>query len=177
MDDVAQLFETLTALHPRSTQVLLARFVAPTQTGAGRSRAAFAAHYGIDEAAADVLLFRAVAEWRARRHGTTPTVLPDGEEARQAELLRLALDAPAQAGELAAVVASLQALTTHAETLRQKLAEADDAEVRSPEYARETWLRRIAIVAILALSAWFYKAELTTWWQQHARDTTVDAGE
>lgn len=55
----------------------------------------------------------------------------------------------------------LRALTQHKEAVRRRLVEAEEAAARSPARARETWLRRLAIIAILALSAWFY------WKEQH----------
>ncbi|MEW5742020.1 MAG: hypothetical protein AB1938_24105 [Myxococcota bacterium] len=53
----------------------------------------------------------------------------------------------------------LRALAAHRDAVRQRIAAAEEAAARSPARARETWLRRLAIVAILALSAWFYWKE------------------
>jgi hypothetical protein len=54
---------------------------------------------------------------------------------------------------------------------------AEQAELSSPEYARETWLRRIAIVVVLAVSAWFYwQADLTRWWRSSTAVEARDAG-
>lgn len=49
-----------------------------------------------------------------------------------------------------------QALVAQEAAVRALLALAEEDAERSPERARETWLRRGAIVAILALTAWFY---------------------
>lgn len=161
---------TLTQLHPRHAQVLVARFIAQTPAGDGRSFAEFASFYGVPEASAKVLLWRAVREFEAVLRGTpVGPPLPFEHELREAEALHLALE-----GAVASpIVTALRALTANAAVLRQRIRDAERAEVESPAYARETWLRRIAIVVVLALSAWFYwKDELTLWWRQQA---TVEA--
>ena len=167
--DAETSYRALTQLHPRHAQVLVARFVAKTPTGDGRSFREFVAFYGVPEASAKVLLWRAVREFEAARQGV-PAEPPVafGEEVRQAEALHDALERV----EPSPTVAALRALTANAPTLRQRIREAERAEVESPAYARETWLRRVAIVIVLALSAWFYwKDDLTRWWRQQ----TVEA--
>lgn len=156
MADLETTYRTLTRVHPRSMQVLLARFVAQN----GRTRADFARFYGVDEAAAKVMLLRAAREFAsALADSPAPPVLDDETERAEAERLDAELEGPA----LTASVEHLKALTTHAEPLRTRLAAAERAELSSPQYARETWLRRLAIVAVLALSAWFGRAELLQW--------------
>lgn len=163
--DADTSYRALTQLHPRHAQVLVARFVAQTPGGDGRAFADFATFYGVPDASAKVLLWRAVREFEAALRGD-PVGPPLGfdDEVREAEALHAALE---RAGDAGTTVAALRALTTHAPVLRQRIRDAERAEVESPAYARETWLRRLAIVVVLALSAWFYwKADLTRWWRQ-----------
>ncbi len=145
----------------------------------GRSPDAFAAHYGVPLDAANRLLFRAAREFFAAfTRQPPPPLLADDEERRLAPVFAQALDDQVPSEAFHELVVSLRGLQSHARELAQQLRDAEKAEVDSPAYARETWLRRAAIVVILALSAWFYwKAELTTWWQQHTGDTTLDAGQ
>lgn len=178
--DADTLYLALTRVHPRALQVLVARFVAKTEAGDGRSLAGFAAFYGVPEAAAKVLLWRAVGELDASLAGRpAPAALPFEEEQRRADALCAALDAPLppQSQELGKTVEALNALHANAAELRERLARAEQAELSSPEYARETWLRRVAIVVVLAVSAWFYwQADLTRWWRSSTTVEARDAG-
>jgi hypothetical protein len=177
--DAETLHQSLSRVHPRTLQVLLARFVAPgaeLREGNGRSLAQFAAFYGVPPAAAKVLLWRAVREFDAVVRGQPPPApLPFELEARAAEALHGALESPLPppSRELASLVEPLHALTAHATALRERLAAAERAELDSPQYARETWLRRAAIVLVLALSGWFYfKDELLRRWQRWTTPVT-----
>ncbi|MDP3503446.1 MAG: hypothetical protein Q8S33_24140 [Myxococcales bacterium] len=178
--DADPLYLALTRIHPRALQVLVARFVAKTETGDGRSQAAFAAFYGVPEASAKVLLWRAVGEFDAALAGRpAPTPLPFEEEQRRADALCAALEAPLppQSQELGKTVEALTSLHANASAIRERLARAEQAELSSPEYARETWLRRIAIVVVLAVSAWFYwQADLARWWRSSTPVEARDAG-
>lgn len=180
--DVETLHQSLSRVHPRTLQVLLARFVARTPDGDGRPFDAFAAFYGVPPSSAKVLLWRAVREFDAVLRGQPPPVpLPFELEARAAEALHAALESPLPptSQELAGLIEPLRALTTHAATLRERLAAAERAELESPAYARETWLRRIAIVLVLALSAWFYwRDDLTRAFERWRADVSAgpDAG-
>lgn len=164
--DADTSYRALTQVHPRSAQVLVAHFVAQTPKGDGRSFTEFAGFYGVPEASAKVLLWRAVREFEAALRGApVGPPLPFDQEVREAEALHIALERSASSP----IIDALRALTTNAPTLRQRIRDAERAEVESPSYARETWLRRIAIVVVLALSAWFYwKDDLTRWWRQQS---------
>lgn len=146
----------------------------------GRSPTEFAAHYGISTAAAEVLLFRAAREFFEALVGRpAPALLPDATELALAQRFGQAVEGAAPAGEFEALISSLRGLNAHARDLRRRLDAAEQAELTSPDYVRETWLRRAAIVVVLALSAWFYgKTELTQWWEQvrSATERTTDAG-
>lgn len=177
--DVDGLLAALNRLHPRALQVLLARFVAHTDSGPGRDRARFAAFYGVERSAADVLLFRAASEFEAALTGasTPPPRDFDDEQRASAELIAaLESPSPPTSQRVGRLVDALRALTTHAAALRERLSAAERAELESPEYARETWLRRIAIVLVLALSGWFYfKDDLLRRWRQWTTDVTQPA--
>lgn len=180
--DAATLHLALSRAHPRTVQVLLARFVARTDQGDGRTFDAFSGFYGVPAGSAKVLLWRAVRELDAILRGQpAPAPLPFELEARAAEALHAALESPLPPAseELASLIVPLRALTAHAAELRQRVAAAERAELESPAYARETWLRRLAIVVVLVLSAWFYwKADLTRLWERWwpAVSATTDAG-
>ncbi len=111
-------------------------------------------------------------------HSPAPTPLPFEVEQRQAETLCNALERrPPPSGEAGHLVQTLFALRANAAVIRERLARAEQAELSSPEYARETWLRRIAIVVVLAVSAWFYwQADLTRWWRSSTSVEANDAG-
>lgn len=175
--DLEASWRALSRVHPRTLQVLLARFVAAGEAGAGRAPSAFAAFYGVSDGAAGVLLWRAAREFEAAVDGkTSPAPEDDAVELRDAQhLARALLDEVTAPPRFTSLAGHLRELTRHAEALRQRLADAERAELSSPAYVRETWLRRIAIVIVLALSAWFYwRAELTAWWSRvHPTPTSI----
>lgn len=181
MADVEQLFRALTSVHPRSAQVLMARFFWRPAAGPGeqlgRLPAEFAAYYGITPAAADVLVFRAATEFLHRLKGRPPpSPVPDAQEAPLARGFGQALEGAVPPGEFDDLVLSMRALQAHARELSERLRAAEQAELASPGYARETWLRRLAIVVVLAVSAWFYwKDDLTRWWRQWRSPAEVSA--
>jgi hypothetical protein len=201
--DVDGLLTALNRLHPRALQVLFARFVAETApgssissapafasvlsarfvaetaSGAGRDQASFAKFYGIELPAADLLLFRASIAFEAALEGAPPPPARDFDDERRAAaefIAALESPTPPTSQRLGRLVDALRALTTHAAILRDRLAAAERAELESPGYARETWLRRIAIVLVLALSGWFYlKDDLVRRWRQWTTDVTQPA--
>lgn len=171
MVTVDELMTALGRVHPRTTQVLLSRFVAPMGERDGRTRAEFASFYGLSESAADVLLWRAAIDFGAALEGRSrPPPAPFDHEQREAVQLGAALERGAHHPPL---VEALGALTTHAGVIRERLAAAERAELTSPAYVRETWLRRIAIVIVLALSAWLWKDELLRRWAEWRGEPAV----
>ncbi|MDX2013529.1 MAG: hypothetical protein SFW67_25275 [Myxococcaceae bacterium] len=174
--DVEALFAACSRLHPRSLQVLLARFVAEGPSGPGRSAESFATFYGVDRQAAEMLLWRAATELEARLAGRPPPdPRPFADELVAARGLAEALASPlpASSPRLVTLVDALRALSSHAPAIRERLAAAEKAELESPQYARETWLRRLAIVLVLALSGWFYfKDDLVRRWRQWTTPVT-----
>jgi hypothetical protein len=125
-----------------------------------------ASRYGVPETSAATLLLRAARDFRAVAEGTrTPAPpLPDAAEAALATHLAQALQQASEQvpPEVRAHWDDLHALRVAREELRRRLEEAEAAAARAPSRMYESWLRRLAIAAILALSAWLY------WRDRHA---------
>ncbi len=115
-----------------------------------------AALEGIGEPQATIALLRAARELAQALDGQRRPPLSDHEEASVAPRFAQALALRATGGE-AALILELVAL---APALGPALEQQRDAETRSPRHRAETLLRWVAIVAIVALSAWFY-------WKDH----------
>lgn len=141
-NEAALLHQRLRNLSPRSAQALTLRLI----DGWERSRCA--EFYGISAEAFDLMLLRA-----ARELDGSPPIASYDEELTQARTLARALE---NATELLALAPRLCSLREHASTLRELEIQAAQAELTSPAFRRETWLRRLLVVLILALSAYFY---------------------
>lgn len=115
----------------------------------GLSVAELAALYGIGEPLAHTLLFRALMDVQSPGHRP----LPDETEAKEVALM---MTAEAGQSEGAQAKALLAALSTHRQELKEKLEAHAAAYARAPQREKEEWLRRLAIVAVLALAAFFY---------------------
>lgn len=124
---------------PRLMQVLVRRFVEH------RSRADFATLYGLDLAHGDLLTLKAERAFAAALSECAETG-PQPAEDDWVLAQKLAQQPPPH----------VLALTGHAAALRTALHLAEVAEANSPRRARIEWLRRIAIVVILATAAFFY---------------------
>lgn len=148
MLDVPAMLQLLEAAPPRSAQ-LVRRAVLE-----GLPLEALAALYGVPTPQARVLLFRALLEVR----GGPGEVLEEAEEAQEVAAYFGGGEAP-RARSLRALTA---AMGSAREALLAALARRAAEHEASPDRVREQWLRRAAIVAILALSAWFY-------WQERHR--------
>lgn len=116
---------------PRALQLAAALRAAPPRDAqvllhAAADRAGLAAFYGIDAGPAERLVSEAL-------DGITP-------------FLARGVTSASFVGHLAA----------HLPGVKAQLADLEAAWERSPAAARETLLRRLAIVAIVAATAWFY---------------------
>lgn len=127
----------LKATPPRSVHILSQRLLE------NRTAEACAALYGVSLSNWNILFFRAARDFEAAIGSYTLR----GEEIDEAT--RLAAQLPP----------ALSALEQHSAEIKKLLLEAQIAFEDSPAFQRQEWLRRIAIFAILALSAFFY-------WQQ-----------
>lgn len=129
---------------PRAAQTLLFRCVE------GHSAEACAALYGIGLPQWQVLFLDA-----ARALTGETQALPDAERTRRAHLLFAAFEGNGAEDPLAP---ALRALAAQKDDVRALLLAAEQAAAASPARARETWLRRAAVVAIIAIS-------LFVWWR------------
>ncbi len=144
-----QLADALRAIPPRAALVLGYRLLD------GHGAAECAERYGLTQPSFDVLLLRSAHPFAQRFGFGHP--LPDDFAAEQAIAFKLRADLESGADD--PLAAPLKELAAHHEAVRQLLIEAEEAYQRSPAARRETWLRRLAIVVVLALSAWFYWRE------------------
>ncbi|MFT3838119.1 MAG: hypothetical protein QM723_14125 [Myxococcaceae bacterium] len=153
MATAAELSQALRTIAPRPSQVLAWRFLG------GHPAAESATRYGITVEAFDLLLLRSAAPLVAR-FGVDPK-LPDdfAHEQAFATQLRQALEG----GGTHPFAPVLQELAAHKDEVRALLDAAEAEWQRSPAAARETWLRRVAIVVVVVLSAYFY------WREQEAK--------
>jgi hypothetical protein len=130
---------------PRSAQTLVFRCVD------GQSPEACAALYGIGLPQWQVLFLEA-----ARHLAGLRQPLPDAERLALAPRLENAL----QEGDpkLATLTLPLSDLIRQRDEVRALIAAAELAAAQSPERNRETWLRRVAVVLIIAVSIY-------VWWR------------
>lgn len=138
-----ELQRALGQMPPRAAQTLIFRCVD------ARTPAECAALYGVGLPQWEVLQLEAA---RALAQQTQP--LPDAERARLGRRLAALLDAPEppadpEVGPLAELLRSLRA---QGPQVQQLLVEAERAAAASPARTRETWLRRLAVVVIIAVS-------------------------
>lgn len=155
--DAPTLHHALAGLQPRQARLLVRRCVD------GQPREALAADWGTSPAALDLLLLRAALAFEAALAGRPePRPLPVAQERPLGDALRDALEAgrsdagPAQA---------LAALTAHREAVRTAIARAEAAADAGPRRARETRLRWLAIVVVLAVAAWFSRQQVRAAWR------------
>jgi hypothetical protein len=146
---VSGIRDRLRAISPRSAQALVFRLVERTP------REACASLYGIRPEAWDVKLSRALEEFCGRPPHPAP---PHDVETADAAALAAALEAgePPSEPRLALLWRAALPLRDEGPAVRQALDAAAHADESSPARRREEWLRKAAIVAIVALTAFFY---------------------
>jgi|APLak6261675434_1056106.scaffolds.fasta_scaffold01440_4 hypothetical protein len=135
MSEVDALFELLSHAPPRE------RALVQRVAFEGLSLEAVAQLYDVDLPRAKVLVFRALQTVAGRA--------PLSDEAEAA-----VIDRPES--EAAALLARLK---THRVELQARLEKAAVAFAQSPDRVRDEWVRRLAIVVVLALTAFFYWRE------------------
>lgn len=146
------LIAALRAMEPRPSALLMRRLVE------GRSLEACATFYGVSPEALSVLLLRAGGI--LARHAGLSVREPAGEdeETAWARMLTEALvreDArlPAALVPVAEVCRRLRAVGTDVAAGMEAMVRQDAV---SPHRRREEWLRRLAVAALLALTAYLY---------------------
>ncbi|MFY1832210.1 hypothetical protein ACN47A_40315 [Myxococcus fulvus] len=142
----------LRELEPRSAAALTRRLVT------GTSQGDCARFYGVTDEALSVMLLRAAVS-------LTRTVVPGArepttaeEESAWARMLAAALereDAPVPAG-LVPVVEACRRLRALSGDVATGLEAATQEDQASPQRRREDWMRRLAVMALLALTAYLY---------------------
>ncbi|QAT84173.1 hypothetical protein EJ065_2601 [Corallococcus coralloides] len=146
------LSEALRALEPRTAAVLVRRLVER------RPQAECATWYGISSDAFSVLLLRsAVALAHQLGQPARPPESPEEATAWE-RMLAMAVEkdtapVPVPLAPVAWLCRRVHALGPDVEAALDKAAQAD---ADSPGRAREEWLRRLAVAALLALTAWLY---------------------
>ena len=149
----ADVLAALRALPYREAAFLLTRL---TQ---GRSLEQSATFYGIPPDAFSVHLLRAALG--ATRAASLPCRAPenDAEEDVWARALSVALErdgGPAVPAPLAAPVALCRRMQALGGQVTEALQAAERADEDSPARRREDWLRRLAVLALLGLTAYLY---------------------
>ena len=147
MSEVDALFRLLHDAPPRSAEI------AKRVVLGGMGFPEVARLYGVDVARAHVLVFRALLDVAT---GGTARV-GDAEEPSQIELM-LALS---PSGEGSQVRDLWQQLERNREELKVRLDRAAAEFAASPDRGRDEWVRRLSIVLVLALTAYFWWAEKT----------------
>ncbi|MCP3098622.1 hypothetical protein LZ198_07000 [Myxococcus sp. K15C18031901] len=144
--------QALRSLEPRSAALLNRRLVA------GHLPGDCAAFYGVSSEAFSVQLLRAVV--LLARQVESPQREPEGrdEEEAWARMLTTALEregSPVPTG-LVPGVELCRRLQAQSEEVARGLEAAAQEDLASPQRRREEWLRRLAITALLALTAYLY---------------------
>lgn len=150
MSEVDALFRLLNAAPPRSAEIVKRVALA------GTDFPALAALYGIDEGRARVLVFRAFLDVQS---GGSLRV-PDDREAVEVEAMTRT-EAPSTS-EGAEARRLWNRLAEQREGLQARLDKAAAEFAASPDRDRDEWLRRLAIIIVLALTAYF-------WWREQTR--------
>ncbi|WP_223645019.1 hypothetical protein [Corallococcus sp. EGB] len=146
------LAEALRALEPRTAAVLVRRLVER------RPQSESAAWYGISNDAFSVLLLRsAVALARQLGQPARPPESPEEASAWE-RMLAMAMEkdtapVPVALAPVASLCRRVREVGPEVEAALDRAAQAD---ADSPTRAREEWLRRLAVAALLALTAWLY---------------------
>jgi hypothetical protein len=148
MSEVDALFRLLQAAPPRSAEIV------KRVTLRGLTLDAVAAQFSLTPELGKRLVLRALLDVES---GGTLRV-PDADEPALAEAVLS--DTVTPTDPLATRLHGLRTrLRDHAPALEKKLEAAAEAFEKSPDRARDEWLRRLAIVVVLALSAYFYWRE------------------
>lgn len=148
MSQVDALFHLLSHAPPRAAEVVKRVALA------GQDFPTLAQLYGVDVPRAKILVFRALLDVSS---GGVLRV-PDEREAAEVEAM---LGSEAGSGEGAQARKLWQALSEHREALKARLEQSAAQYTASPDRDRDEWLRRAAIVLVLALTAFFYWQEKT----------------
>lgn len=165
MSEVDALFRLLAAAPPRSAEIV------KRVTLGGLELDALAKLYGVDVPHAQVLVFRAFLDVGSGGKAR----VPDSREPAEVSAM---ISAASGEGEGAQARRLWERLSQNRDELKAKLEKAAADYAASPDRDRDEWLRRAAIVLVLALTAFFYWREKTKPLPLHQKRPiiTQDAG-
>ena len=150
MSEVDALFRLLTDAPPRSAEIV--KRVALS----GMDFPAVGKLYGIEVPRAQVLVFRALMDVVS---GGTVRVPDVREDAEVLAMVGSPSPFPASQGEGLQARKLWDQIAANRDELKLQLEKAAQEFAESPDRVRDEWLRRIAIVVVLALTAFFYVRE------------------
>jgi len=146
------LIAALRGMEPRSSALLLRRLVE------GPAQEACAAFYGVSTEAFSVLLLRASMALARRVGLSVREPAGEDEEAAWAKMLTEALSR--EDAKLPTALVPVAEACRRLRAMGPEVAAGMDAAARedaaSPHRRREDWLRRLAVAALLALTAYLY---------------------
>jgi hypothetical protein len=148
MSEVDALFRLLTDAPPRSAEIV--KRVALH----GLDLETVAKLYGVDVPHAQILVFRALLDVSSGGKARVP-------DSREPSEVSAMIAATPGGGEGAQARKLWDQLSQHRDELKAKLEKAAAEYAASPDRDRDEWLRRAAIVLVLALTAFFYWREKT----------------
>lgn len=153
-DDTERLVAALRELEPRSARLLELRVLQ------GKPDADVAAHYGMSLPAYQVHLLRAARSFMAAYTpvwGEAERDVPLAVEENEGAELADALEAGSHgAPSVAGLVRALQHLKAHAPAVRTRLEQLAKEEAVSPQARRETWIRRVLVGVLIAVTLYLY---------------------
>lgn len=144
MSEVDALFRLVQAAPPRSAEIVK-RF-----TLRRTSLEELATLYAVTPALARILVLRALVDVE----GGPRVPAPD-----EPELAAAVFDGAPGDSRATALRSLIEKLQSHAEPLTQKLRVAAEEFEKSPDRARDEWVRRFAIVLVLALTWYFWRQQ------------------
>lgn len=144
MSELDSLLRLLDDAPPRSAQVVRRYAIE------GKSLEQLAGLYQVDLERAKVLVFRAFLDVQS---GGTARLSDADEVPRIAAFFDSAASSDLRALK--------ERFTAHAAAVQQRIDQATEAFEQSPDRQRDEWFRRVAIVVVIALSAYFYWREST----------------
>ncbi|MBL8914790.1 MAG: hypothetical protein JNM17_29055 [Archangium sp.] len=145
--EVAALFRLLSAAPPRSAEIV------KRYTLGKQPLDALATLYAVTPENAQRVVLRALLDVDS---GGTEHI-KDSDEPTLAQAVLLGT--PSTDALVVRLRSLIDRLNSNAEPLREELARAAEAFEKSPDRSRDDWLRRLAIIVVLLLTAYFYWRE------------------
>lgn len=147
MSEVNALFRLLTAAPPRSAEIV------KRYTLGKQPLEALATLYAVTPENAQRVVLRALVDVES---SGSERIKDTDEPGIAAAVL---LGTPSTDALVVRLRSLIDRLNANAEPLRAELTRAAEEFEKSPDRARDDWLRRLAIIVVLALTAYFYWRE------------------